>query len=150
MQKVKKIMVFKIQKAEKHIKFMVWDPPQYMQVPKFLAFLFTCYHFSLNPNSLVALIYIHCFSYSFPATDSQIYISQPFLCFRFPVTSYNRCPAEHIRTCNLLPKNCQSIHFCYHQRCSHLLSFKLESITSSSSWTSLPFHLPSISNSHSA
>ena len=92
MQKVKKIMVYKIQKAEKHIKFMVWDPPQYMQVPKFLAFLFTCYHFSLNSNSLVALIYIHCFSYIFPATDSQIYISQPFLCFRFPVTSLQQMP----------------------------------------------------------
>ena len=36
---------------------------QYMQLPKFLVFLFTCYHFSLNPNSLVAFIYIHCFSY---------------------------------------------------------------------------------------
>ena len=75
---------------------------QYMQLPKFLVFLFTCYHFSLNPNSLVAFIYIHCFSYIaslplilkftflnfsyvsdfqlLPTTDALLNASEPIIC----------------------------------------------------------------------
>lgn len=72
-----------------------------------------------------SFVYIHCFSYSSLAIDSQIYISLRFPCFReaFPVTFQNKHPAKQVQIWSNyhLLKSCPSFHFSYHQRCSHSL-----------------------------